>query len=662
MVAILDSLHIYYYEEFYYLSTEFWVIARLIESIVILLFVVNLKKLKFNKWIGLTGTIFIVYILSKLIITINSNIVSNGMSNIISPFRIVYSLVILLILFFSIIKLKKEINNKDQITYNYVYLALCFAFITHILFITFIDKDSYMNLFMHILKVVYYLLLFNGIFVSTIRFPYDKLEDERSYMDKILNSLPIGITTYNENLKLLFANNKGKELLGCESNGDIESSMENLIEKFCGSRKTDKNLIRLAVEKSKSIRDKMITVRNFEKSSIKIIVNVLKLDDKGYICMFDEAKKEQELENLKLQTQTILNCLSNTVLILDNNKRIIMCNNAFEEVYEIKFSDIIGITLDEFNEMFKLDKREIKDDTKKADDMYEATIKTLKGNKKELIIQPAHIYNVDGEVIGDISVGSDITDLKKENEKMLHKDKLALLGQMSAAIVHESKNLLASIKGYCQLIILKEQDLQIKKYVSRIDSMTDDVNRVMIDFLDMAKPRAPILKETSLNDLIKSMEFMLSSSSLIKGIDISILLSPVERVVMTDEAQLKQVILNMVKNSIEAMNKTENPVLLIKTGQNEADSEMYIGISDNGKGISEEEKKKIGSPFFTTKKNGTGLGLNVCYQIIKEHNGRIDLISEVGKGTTFNIVLPATEKTNLDNEIEEDDYINDSIG
>jgi signal transduction histidine kinase len=662
MVAILDSLHIYYYEEFYYLSTEFWVIARLIESIVILLFVVNLKKLKFNKWIGLTGTIFIVYILSKLIITINSNIVSNGMSNIISPFRIVYSLVILLILFFSIIKLKKEINNKDQITYNYVYLALCFAFITHILFITFIDKDSYMNLFMHILKVVYYLLLFNGIFVSTIRFPYDKLEDERSYMDKILNSLPIGITTYNENLKLLFANNKGKELLGCESNGDIESSMENLIEKFCGSRKTDKNLIRLAVEKSKSIRDKMITVRNFEKSSIKIIVNVLKLDDKGYICMFDEAKKEQELENLKLQTQTILNCLSNTVLILDNNKRIIMCNNAFEEVYEIKFSDIIGITLEEFNEMFKLDKREIKDDTKKADDMYEATIKTLKGNKKELIIQPAHIYNVDGEVIGDISVGSDITDLKKENEKMLHKDKLALLGQMSAAIVHESKNLLASIKGYCQLIILKEQDLQIKKYVSRIDSMTDDVNRVMIDFLDMAKPRAPILKETSLNDLIKSMEFMLSSSSLIKGIDISILLSPVERVVMTDEAQLKQVILNMVKNSIEAMNKTENPVLLIKTGQNEADSEMYIGISDNGKGISEEEKKKIGSPFFTTKKNGTGLGLNVCYQIIKEHNGRIDLISEVGKGTTFNIVLPATEKTNLDNEIEEDDYINDSIG
>ncbi|MEN8905198.1 MAG: ATP-binding protein [Clostridiales bacterium] len=662
LVTIFEAFHIYYYYNFTDLSVEFWILGRIIESIVILLVSFRIWNIKMNRWLGLIITIIFAYTMSNILVNYPISLMNVDLFTV----KTISSILIIIILMISVIKLRKEINIKSQITYNYIFLALIVAIIVQVIFVIFFDNKTFLSLLMNILKIIYYALLFNGIFVSAVRYPYDKLDDERKYMNEILNTLPIGLTTYNENLKLLFANNKGKELLDCNMD-DVEKNMENVIEKFCGSRKTDKNLIRMAVEKSSSIKDKMITLNNNGNLNIKIIVNVLKLKDKGYICMFDEAKKEQELENLRLQTQTILNCLSNTVLIMDNNKKIIMCNKAFKEVYEVRFSEIVGMSINEFNNMFELEKREIEEESSKEDNnMYELTIITKNENKKELIVQPAHIYNVDGEIIGDISVGSDITELKREQEKLLHKDKLALLGQMSAAIVHESKNLLASIKGYCQLIILKEQDLQIKKYVGRIDNMTDEVNKVMVDFLDMAKPRSPILKETSLNEMIKSMEFMLSSSSLIKGVDISIILSPTEKMVMCDESQLRQVILNMVKNSIEAMSKIDNPVLIIKTGQikdNSDKDEMYVDICDNGKGISETEKIKIGSPFFTTKKNGTGLGLNVCYQIIKEHNGRIDLDSESGKGTTFKVILPSIDDDlNHKDDGLESDYLNDNMG
>jgi signal transduction histidine kinase len=92
------------------------------------------------------------------------------------------------------------------------------------------------------------------------------------------------------------------------------------------------------------------------------------------------------------------------------------------------------------------------------------------------------------------------------------------------------------------------------------------------------------------------------------------------------------------------MEETLNPILHIATGLNEYNKEVFIQIWDNGKGIDDETIKKIGTPFFTTKKTGTGLGLNACYQIIKEHKGTIHIESEPGKGTTFTIIIPYIEE------------------
>ena len=158
------------------------------------------------------------------------------------------------------------------------------------------------DILIHFLKIFYFSLLFNGIFASVVKYHYNRLQDEREYMNQILNILPIGISTYDDELKLTFYNEKGKNLL--ESNSKEDRKMENIIEKFCGSRKTDKNLIRMAFENSNSIRNKIITLNSGDKKNVKLVVDVLKLMD-GDLCLYSEAKRTGT-RKFRLQTQIIL--------------------------------------------------------------------------------------------------------------------------------------------------------------------------------------------------------------------------------------------------------------------------------------------------------------------------------------------------------------------
>lgn len=233
-----------------------------------------------------------------------------------------------------------------------------------------------------------------------------------------------------------------------------------------------------------------------------------------------------------------------------------------------------------------------------------------------------------------------LNDYEEEQKKIQQQEKLAIIGEMGSGIVHETKNYLASIKGYCQLLSSKIQDEKLRKYIGRIESISTDLNKVIVEFLSLAKPKETFMDIISLNELIESMRYMLESPSFMKGIDIDITLSSIEEDIKADDSQIKQVILNIVKNAIEAMSETKDARLGISTILNHDRDEMQLIISDNGKGISEENLKKLGTPFFTTKETGTGLGLSVCYRIVKEHGGRIDIRSEENKGTTFTISFP----------------------
>lgn len=239
--------------------------------------------------------------------------------------------------------------------------------------------------------------------------------------------------------------------------------------------------------------------------------------------------------------------------------------------------------------------------------------------------------------------------IRQEKLIIQQQDKLAVLGQLGAGIVHETRNYLTTIKGRCQLIEAVSQAEKVKEYAKKINNDVNEVNSIISEFLFLSKPRETKLEEVSMHDIFESTRNLVKTSSLVQGINVDMEISKEERYLLCDQVQIKQVVLNICRNAVDAMAETLIPKLNIKTGYDEESNEMFIKITDNGKGMSSEDLEKVGTLFYTTKKNGTGLGLSVCYEIIKQHNGRIEIESKIGKGTSFTIILPCIK----DDEFEE---------
>ncbi|MCX7749721.1 MAG: ATP-binding protein [Clostridia bacterium] len=655
-VAFFDILHTYnfpqlgFYPKGYYdLSMWYSIYGRISEVVVLLISVKFIPALKLiNKWTALIisasttcGAAFLLFkaqeVLPKLFIH------EKGLS----PWKVILEYFIILLFIICIYFIKDKVNNKHIIGYNYILFGIFFIIPAQICFTVYKTTDTYIFVLGHLFKLLFYYYLFKGIFISSVKYPYEKLKSAGKYMSDILNALPIGLTTFDANSKLTFMNSRAENLMALSQKMMVGQSFDEIAKQVCS--KEDYQVIKGQVSDiAREFKNYIAAIKKGDGECTKLKYDLHKIQNGGYIFLFDEAKKEQELENLQLQTQTIFNSISSTIMMTDKTDNIIMCNRAFEQVFEVDSKDVLGMSKRSFNELLQCNINHISHRGEEGQsNIYEVSIITQKGSRKQLILHTAHIHNVEGEVIGRISVGTDITALKNEQQKVQHQEKLALLGQMGAAIVHETKNYLATIKGCSQLIALKAEDEKMRHYAHKIDSMTNDVNRVICDFLSMSKPHTPVLKEVFLGELIQSMRFMLESSALIKGIEVYIVTSIEERSIMADEGQIKQVVLNICKNAIDAMYGTKSPRLIIGTELSEAEDEMYILISDNGKGITEEEKSRIGQPFFTTKETGTGLGLNVCYQIIREHRGKIWFESEVGRGTNFFIAIPSKENMDI---------------
>ena len=173
---------------------------------------------------------------------------------------------------------------------------------------------------------------------------------------------------------------------------------------------------------------------------------------------------------------------------------------------------------------------------------------------------------------------------------------------------------------------------------------------VIGDLLKFAKPCHPVLREISVMELIESIRYIVDSNTLIKGININYFLADTGHKILADAEQIRQVILNIVQNAIEAMTGTQEPCMKIITGWDNNTDEVYITISNNGEPIPAENLAKLGNPFFTTKEKGTGLGLSISYHIIRQHHGHITVDSGEDRETSFTIYLPCCKSCRENNE------------
>lgn len=245
--------------------------------------------------------------------------------------------------------------------------------------------------------------------------------------------------------------------------------------------------------------------------------------------------------------------------------------------------------------------------------------------------------NDDGKPYQYLAIRNDITERKRTEEILNRQDKLAAVGQLAAGVAHEIRNPLTSMKGYAEFLLEDETDEQRREFVEIILDEINRVNVIVEDFMVLAKPKAVDLKEKNIIPIIKDVLSLLEFEARKKHVRMHFEANDDIIQIECDEDRLKQVFLNFVKNGIEAMPNGGDITVRV----NVTSEQVQIAIQDTGVGIPEEKLKKIGEPFYTTKKNGNGLGLMVSYKIIESHNGTVYIESEINKGTTFNIVLPA---------------------
>ncbi|XJZ25790.1 PAS domain S-box protein [Bacillota bacterium Lsc_1132] len=236
-----------------------------------------------------------------------------------------------------------------------------------------------------------------------------------------------------------------------------------------------------------------------------------------------------------------------------------------------------------------------------------------------------------------LAIRNDITERKKTEEILHRQDKLAAVGQLAAGVAHEIRNPLTSMKGYTEFLQLDEKDPERQEFLNIILDEIERVNSIVEDFMVLAKPKAVELEEKNLVPVVKNVLSLLEFEARKKNVRLHFDCEQEIIQIECDENRLKQVFLNFIKNGIEAMpNGGDLSVTIVIQKKN-----VQISIQDTGVGISAEKLQKLGEPFFTTKKNGNGLGLMVSFKIIESHNGKVFVESEPNKGTTFNILLPA---------------------
>lgn len=236
-------------------------------------------------------------------------------------------------------------------------------------------------------------------------------------------------------------------------------------------------------------------------------------------------------------------------------------------------------------------------------------------------------------------------NLKQSQNIIRRADRLSSLGMLTAGLAHEIRNPLVAIRTFTQLLPERYQEAEFRNSFQALAlKEVDRICGLVNDLLSFARPSAPNVSEESINEIVDSIVRILESEAKEKEVRMHRRLAPDLPKIFIDKEQIKQVSMNVILNalqSIEGQGVVEVSTRLFS--KNGTEQYVQIEVRDSGVGIPETNLEDIFNPFFTTKKDGSGLGLSISHQIVQEHGGYIVVESQVGRGTTFFINLPVRQ-------------------
>ena len=388
-----------------------------------------------------------------------------------------------------------------------------------------------------------------------------------------------------------------------------------------------------------------------------------KLSHEQLVSLLDDMVAENET------LYSILESISAGLLILDNDFVLLQSNKIVESRlnFSVYLDDpkasscpIWEIMEDqEIGDYFK--KCAEKEITNSSEDF---TIMTSGGSVRFITITMTPLVH-NGQTNGKIILVRDVTE-KKNQEVLLHRmENMAGLTNLAAGMAHEIKNPLGAISIHIQLIqkalekARQNNDvLPARKFVEEhIDVVNDEIdhlNKLIMDFLFAVRPVNASLQLKKPGVLVQNIADFITPEFNDNNVAVKVVVNDTESRLLVDEKLFRDVMLNLAQNALAAI-KTKKDELGAKSDYEgeftiecaSADNKYFIVVSDNGCGMKEETVAKIFEPYFTTKANGTGLGMTMVYKIVKEFSGDIQVKSEEGKGTVFTMVFPLQQDGKL---------------
>ena len=267
----------------------------------------------------------------------------------------------------------------------------------------------------------------------------------------------------------------------------------------------------------------------------------------------------------------------------------------------------------------------------------EVTLVTNSGQRLQCLISAVSQVNAQGEQEFHGTL-SDITAIRQTEQGRLFTEKLAARGRFARTVAHEVRNPLTNIALSAEQLESEDLNEDALYYIGIIKRNTLRINNLITELLQFSSPEQMQFSTYMLNDLLEnSLESALDKMTM-KGVKIIKNLSPTLPAIKADANKLQMALSNILINAAEAMVENEG-ILTLTTADNTNDT-CRVSIGDNGCGIADEQLNRLFEPYFTNKKAGIGMGLATTLNIIQAHGGQIQVLSEVGNGTQFNIILP----------------------
>lgn len=375
-----------------------------------------------------------------------------------------------------------------------------------------------------------------------------------------------------------------------------------------------------------------------------LVVGLLaaKLADRQTRSDVQLAATARSLADLRALHERIVESIRSGVITTDLEGRIYTFNAAAEEITGHKLEDVKGHDASIF---FGDLTRKITDSmnaaaTGKVSPRFQADCLTPSGLALRLGFSIAPLFTEEGETSGMVITFQDLTDVRAMEETSRRQDRLAAVGRLAASIAHEIRNPLAAMRGSIQMLRAEmDGDTEQAQLMEIILRESDRLNKIVADYLNYARPRPAELKEVDVCTLVRETLKLMRNSAEISDRHILEEDLPNRPTLVTGDAeQLKQVCWNVARNALQAM--PEGGTFRIGVAEMDG-NRVQLSFTDTGRGMTPEQVERLFEPFTSTT-GGTGLGLSIVYQIIRDHNGTINLRSRQGAGTTITIDLPVS--------------------